>query len=194
MSGREQLERRIEAYLDGALDPEQTAAFERELVKPKVARALEQALAQRDVLSRDAGDGPPPPTGAARIERGDGATVKTSLQRARAAPANADAPTRRQRGPSALEAALHGTSWIVRGPAMAFTAPGTKAALSGLASVRFALGPLLAHWPPARAASGTIEDNRPVHAVSKAVALVAKARGFTARNPWLQMALRRIVR
>jgi anti-sigma factor RsiW len=195
MSSREQLARRIEAYLDGALDPEQTAAFERELVKPAVARALEQALARRgDILSRGTGDGPPPPSETARIERGDATALKASRPRLKAAAAKAPSPARRQPRPSALTAALYGASWIVRGPAMAFTAPGSRAALDGLASARFALGPLLTNWSTARATAGAIVDNRPVRAASKAVSLIAKARAFTARSPWLQQALRRIVR
>ncbi len=221
MSRREQLElqQRIEAYLDGALDPEQTAAFERELVKPRVARALEQALARRgDILSRDTGDGPPAPSATARIERGDAAAVKASRPRVKAAAAKAakaakatkaakaakaakatkaakaPSPARKERGSSALAAALYGTSWIVRGPAMAFSAPGSRAALSGLAAARFALGPLLINWSTARTTAGAIVDNRPVRAASRAVSLIARARAFTARSPWLQQALRRIVR
>lgn len=205
MSRQKQLElqQRIEAYLDGALDPEQTAAFEHELVKPRVARALEQALARRgDILSRDSGDGPPAPSETALIERGDdtaavkasGPRVKASRPRVKAAAAKATSPARRQQSPSALQAALYGTSWIVRGPAMALTAPGSRAALSGLASARFALGPLLTNWSTARATAGAIVDNRPVRAASRAVSLIARARAFTARSPWLQQALRRIVR
>jgi len=185
MSRREPPEQRIDEYLDGALDPVQTAAFERELVKPKVARALREAMARRDVLGRDPGDAPPAP-GTARIEQGERRPGRRSA-------ATAALPARSRR-PSALKAALHGASWIVRGPAMAFTSPGSRGALAGLASVRYTLGPLLAHRPPARAAASTIADNRPVRAASSAVELAGKARDFTRRNPWLQLALRRLLR
>jgi anti-sigma factor RsiW len=138
----QELDERIEAYLDGLLSGEQAAAFERELTRPEVAAAFAEALALRQLLA----EAPPeqPPAGLIEqieLDLGVAPGVPATPRRAQ--------PGREQRLPRA-RAALHGLGWSLRGPALALAhaAPGTTARDSaaaagrGLRTVRLALGPL----------------------------------------------------
>jgi hypothetical protein len=138
----QELDERIEAYLDGLLSGEQAAAFERELTRPEVAAAFAEALALRQLLA----EAPPeqPPAGLIEqieLDLGVAPGVPATPRRAQ--------PGREQRLPRA-RAALHGLGWSLRGPALALAhaAPGTTARDSaaaagrGLRTVRHALGPL----------------------------------------------------
>ena len=58
---------RIEAYLDGALDAEQTRRFEQDLLNDEVASEFREALLLRDLLA-DLPPDLPPPGLVARIE------------------------------------------------------------------------------------------------------------------------------
>ncbi len=138
----QELDDRIEAYLDGLLSGEQAAAFERELTRPEVATAFSETLALRGLLA----EAPPEQPPAGLIEQ-----IEQALG---VAPGATGAPRRpersgEQRLPRA-RAALRGLGWSLRGPALALAnaAPTTAArdsaaaAGQGLRTVRYALGPL----------------------------------------------------
>ena len=132
-------EERAEAYLDGELTRDESAAFEQDLaLRPEVAEALAAALALRELLVSL----PPvaPPAGLAdRI--------------ARALPLRRRAPgTRRRRAPSLAAARRPGRDGLDlprhrRGGA-GHGRPG-HLRLMGMAQVRWALGPLGAPSEPA---------------------------------------------
>ncbi len=138
MSEQEVIDR-IDAYLSGRLDLEQTAALERELAAGgEVARLLGEELMLRDLL------GTMPPDDA---PEGLVSSIQAAmpLGEAPTLPATPEA----SRGRTVLDRiglALGGASWSVRGPAMALgpagNDSGSRAALGGLSATRYALGPL----------------------------------------------------
>jgi hypothetical protein len=123
-------EQRADAYLEGALSPEEALAFERDLAeRPEVAEALAAALALSQLLEAMPPVHPPP---------GLEERIAAALPLGRPAP---DAP------PSSLptvRAALGGVSWFLRGPAAAVQGgmDGTRPAAAGLSQARWMLGPL----------------------------------------------------
>jgi anti-sigma factor RsiW len=138
MSDDRILEERADAYLDGDLGREEALAFERDLaVRPEVADALAAALALRELL----GSLPPlaPPAGLTdRIAR----ALPLGRRASPPTPAGDRSPVR---------AALAGLAWTFRGTtvaAMGAAAPALSAS-TGMAQVRWALGPLGATSEPA---------------------------------------------
>jgi len=129
------LEERADAYLDGDLERDEAMAFERDLaLRPEVADALAAALALRELLGSVA-----PPAGLTdRI--------------ARALPLGRRASPRAVPGDSSpVRAALGGLAWTFRGTtvaAMGAAGPALSAS-TGMAQVRWALGPLGATSEPA---------------------------------------------
>jgi anti-sigma factor RsiW len=132
---------RAEAYLDGALSPEETLAFERDLAeRPEAGRALAGALALRELLRAMPPLAPPP-----GLEERVAALLLSSLEPPRQ-------ETRARSSPGAIRSALAGAIWAVRGPAGALG--GAAPAAAGIAQVRWTLGPLArggAARSPARA-------------------------------------------
>ena len=122
----QKLEERIDAYLEGALPPEEAERFEQELLDPAVAGLFAEALMLRELLAGAPPDRPPEEL----IER-----IEASLEVQRAEDAKPVPRFGRTR------VVLSGMSWMYRGPAMA-VAPGGSEALSGLGTIRYALGPL----------------------------------------------------
>jgi len=108
MDPRQELDERIEAYLDGALEPGEARRFERDLVRPEVAAALREALLLREILRSTLPDEAPAGL-AERIERELGV----------AAPEERDVG-RETRFPAA-RAALSGAAWAWRGPLAGFS-------------------------------------------------------------------------
>ncbi len=119
MSGQD-LDERVDAYLDGLMSRDETRAFEAELVAPDVAAALSEALLLRELLAHpDAADELPEGL-VARIEEAlgvDEQAARTKVKRF-----------------ARLRAALSGAGWSVRGPALAVAPAGdTLGAASGAA-------------------------------------------------------------
>jgi anti-sigma factor RsiW len=122
----QELEERIDAYLEGALSPEEAERFEQELLDPEVAGLFAEALMLREMLASAPPDGPPEDLiglieATLEVERAEEAETAPRFGRTRAV--------------------LSGMSWMYRGPAMA-VAPGSREAISGMGTVRYALGPL----------------------------------------------------
>jgi len=131
---------RAQAYLDGDLSPEESLAFERELAeRPEASRALAEALALGSLLRAMPPQAPPP-----GLEERVAALLLSSPEGPR--------QEARPRGwLGAIRSALAGAAWAVRGPAGALGGAGPAA--SGIAQVRWALGPLAGPGvarPPAR--------------------------------------------
>lgn len=122
----QKLEERIDAYLEGALSPEEADRFEQELLDPEVSGLFAEALMLREMLASMPPDRPP--------EELIG-MIEASLEVERAEEA-ARAPRFGR-----TRAVLSGMSWMYRGPAMA-VAPGGREAYSGMGTIRYALGPL----------------------------------------------------
>jgi len=122
----QKLEERIDAYLEGALSPEEAERFEQELLDPQVAGLFAEALMLREMLAGMPPDQPP----GELIE-----LIEESLDVQRAEDAAQVPRFGRTR------AVLSAMSWMYRGPAMA-VAPGGREALSGMGTIRYALGPL----------------------------------------------------
>ena len=122
----QKLEERIDAYLEGALSPEEADRFERELLDPEVAGLFAEALMLREMLASMPPDQPPEEL----IEQ-----IEATLEVERAEEA-ARAPRFGR-----TRAALEGFSWMYRGPAMA-VGSGGRETVSGLGTIRYALGPL----------------------------------------------------
>lgn len=126
-------EERCEAYLEGLLDPEETRRFERALVEDEeLAQRFREVLVLRELL-HEVGPEPPAELADALVER----VLAELPARGRE---KADRPVRLPR----LRAALEGSSWALRGPALAITAQpdapsGAPAVLNGLTAARFAL-------------------------------------------------------
>ncbi|MBI5491095.1 MAG: hypothetical protein HY905_27435 [Deltaproteobacteria bacterium] len=121
MDPRQELDERIEAYLDGTLEGEAARRFERDLVQPEVAAALREALLLREILRSTLPEEAPEGL-AERIERELGV----------AAPERRGA-VRESRFPLA-RAALGGAAWAWRGPLAGWAAgaPVADAAVDGL--------------------------------------------------------------
>jgi anti-sigma factor RsiW len=122
----QKLEERIDAYLEGALSPEEAYRFEQELLDPEVAGLFSEALMLREMLASMPPDQPPEEL----IE-----LIEATLEVERAEEAEPVPRFGRTR------AALSGFSWMYRGPAMA-VGPGGRETISGLGTIRYALGPL----------------------------------------------------
>ena len=118
---RQELDERIESYLDGDLAADDARWFERELTEPEAANALRQSLFLREVLRTSLPDEPPPGL-AARLERELGVAAVSERP---------EAPVNRFR---TTWAALEGASWAWRGPMAGFQGGSsvTNAAADGL--------------------------------------------------------------
>jgi len=124
------LEELAEAYLDGDLRRDEALAFERELAgRPPAAAALIAAVALRDLLASLPPPAPPP---------GLAERIAGSLPLRRPRPASEASR------PSPVRAALAGLGWTFRGAALAAlgTAGPAASASTGMAQLRWALGPL----------------------------------------------------
>ena len=130
----ERFAERCEAYLDGALNGEETRRFERELTLEENAEVFRQVLVMRQLLA----DLPPDSAPADLVSRIEAELLRGVVEAAAE-------EEREQRG-SGLRTVLWGTSWALRGPAMAVSAGsaggGGQQVLSGLDTVRYAAGPL----------------------------------------------------
>lgn len=96
---------RCEAYLEGVLGPDATAAFERSLVRPEVAETFREALLLRELIRASTADEPPEGLEeriAARLGL-DSEVVKEKLRTARFV---------------RTRTALRDMSWMVRGPGL----------------------------------------------------------------------------
>ncbi|MBI5498857.1 MAG: zf-HC2 domain-containing protein [Deltaproteobacteria bacterium] len=109
MDARQELDERIEAYLDGTLEGEEARRFERDLVQPEVTAALREALLLREILRSTLPDEAPAGL-AGRIERELGVAAPPAREAARGS-----------RFPVA-RAALGGAAWAWRGPLAGFSA------------------------------------------------------------------------
>ncbi len=142
----DELDQWVDDYLEGRLPPQETQRFERALLTEVVAAAFREALVLRELLASMPPDAPPEAL-VARLEE--------------ALELEGDAADRRRRRARSLiprlprvEAALAGTSWALRGPAMAFApaggaVPGVRDAVSQTAGLvtsgsRSTLAPLTA--------------------------------------------------
>jgi anti-sigma factor RsiW len=122
----QKLEERIDAYLEGALPPDEAGRFEQELLDPAVAGLFAEALRLREMLASAPPDRPPEEL----IELIESTLEVERVEESEPAPRFGRA-----------RAALSGMSWVYRGPAMAVV-PGGREALSGMSTIRYALGPL----------------------------------------------------
>jgi anti-sigma factor RsiW len=122
----QKLEERIDAYLEGALPPDEAGRFEQELLDPEVAGLFAEALMLREMLASAPPDQPPEEL----IELIEATLEVERVEEAEPAPRF-----------GRTRAALSGMSWVYRGPAMAVV-PGGREALSGMSTIRYALGPL----------------------------------------------------
>lgn len=135
---------RVAAYLDGRLSLEQTARLEAELAQGgEVARLLSEELMLRELLSSMPPDAPPE----GLIERIEAACPGGPRSDGREGRAQTREPGRLSKLFRPAGLALSGVSWTLRGPALAVgpaSAGGSsgRATLEGLATARFALGPL----------------------------------------------------
>jgi hypothetical protein len=137
----EALMERCEAYLEGALSGAEARRFERELTLEENAAVFRQVLLMRQLLAELPPDAAPEDL-VARIE----AELIGAV-------ADDTAKEKRERRMSRLSVALWGTSWALRGPAMALSGNATgggRQALSGLGTVRYAAGPLAGRLAPER--------------------------------------------
>jgi hypothetical protein len=160
----EDLDRWVEDYLEGILDPEEAARFERALLRPEVADALGEALLIREMLAALAPDAPPDAL-VAQLEQALGVSERQARQRVRQA---------RRRFPR-LQAALGGASWTVKGPAL------------GLASASAGLGVTSGGTASASSRSVVRASLAPVTALRHGGEPAPKA----PKPPWWRRALRR---
>lgn len=131
-------EERAEAYLDGELTRDESAAFEQDLAdRSETAAALGLAILLRDLLGRL----PPlqPPVG---LEERIVAALPL-VRRAERVDARA-AGEARSPSTSSIRAALTGASWLFRPSAAAMQGgiDGARPIAAGLGQVRWLLGPL----------------------------------------------------
>jgi hypothetical protein len=131
-------EERAEAYLEGALSPDDAAAFERDLAnRPEVADALGAAILLRDLLGRMPPLDPPPGleeriVAALPIGRGPRPAARDA--------GRGDRPST----VPAFRAALRGAGWLFRPTAavMHGGSGGARPVAAGLGQVRWFFGPL----------------------------------------------------
>jgi anti-sigma factor RsiW len=136
------LEDLADAYLDGDLPRDEALAFERGLAaRPELAAALASAVALRELLAAL-----PPLAPPAGLAKRIAAALGPQLRGSSPVRAPAEEPS-----PSAVHALLAGLSWTLRAPAVAAMGVVSPAAsaTSGIANVRWALGPLGASPAPA---------------------------------------------
>ena len=124
------LSERADAYLAGALGDVETRAFEGELNRPEVARALAEAILLGDLLRGDP---------ALDVPAGLASRLADGL------PAGMTSD-RRAAEPSTWRAVLGSLAWAWRGPGLSASELAPDASVSGvrvgLSSLRYALGPL----------------------------------------------------
>jgi hypothetical protein len=125
---KENTQERIEAYLEGRLGLEDTLEFERDLLDPQVATLFAEELMLRELIASAPPDGPP-------VELVDSIILSMELEQE-----TAQKEPRRQGFPR-MRAVLQGMGWTVRGPAMAVSGRSGQATISGLSTMRYALGP-----------------------------------------------------
>ena len=121
---------RVDAYLEGRLSLEETRAVEALLVDPEVAAVLAEQLAIRALLSELPGD-------AAPADLADRVIEALGMEAA--------APIQERRPASSSGAMIGGLRLALTGPG---SPRGGRAALSGLSTLRYALGPLASERAP----------------------------------------------
>ena len=128
-----ELETKIEKYLDGTLSSGETLEFEKELLKPEVTQAFREAIMLRELLQ----SAPPDEAPEGLAER-----IAEALQ----VQVKQEKRSLQQEGTRfpIVRAVLGGASWIFRGPSLAVEsmAGGVIKGQRGFANVRYALGPL----------------------------------------------------
>ena len=129
-----ELETKIEKYLDGVLSSREALEFEKELLNPEVTQAFREAIMLRELLQSAPPDQAPEGL-AERIAEALQVQVKQenrSLQQ-----------EGRMRFPI-VRAVLGGASWIFKGPSLAVEsmAGGVIKGQRGFSNIRYALGPL----------------------------------------------------
>jgi anti-sigma factor RsiW len=127
---REALDIRLDAYLDGLLGSAETRETERMLTDPEVSAALVEALALRDILATSEDEAPPEELSERIIEA-------VGLEAPPLEPRGATHAAR----PGRARTAFNGASWLVRQSGGGGRS-GSRAALAGAGTVRYALGPI----------------------------------------------------
>lgn len=128
----QQMDQRIERYLNGALGPDETIRFEQELAEPEVFRAFQEALFIRELFKR----------GPAGVPEGLVQQIQDALG-VEQLDLDDEKTVTQVRG--VLGNILEGAGWMVRGPAMTWQAAAgdgtaTAAMVDGLSTVSWALG------------------------------------------------------
>ncbi len=126
---KENTQERIEAYLEGRLGLEETHEFERDLLDPQVATLFAEELMLRELIASAPPEGPP-------NELVDSIILSLELEQ------ETEETKARSRGFPRMRAVLQGMGWSIRGPAMAVSNRSGQATISGLSTMRYALGPL----------------------------------------------------
>ncbi len=128
-----ELENRIEKYLDGALSSREALEFEKELLKPEVTQAFREAIMLRELLQSAQPDEAPEGL-AERIAEALQVQVKQEKK------------SLQQEGTRfpLVRAVLGGASWIFKGPSLAAEGMvgGVIKGQRSFANIRYALGPL----------------------------------------------------
>lgn len=130
----QELQDRIEEYLDGRMDPEESRRFEQELLQEDVAAEFRELLLLRDLLGRLPPEQPPP----GLVER-----IEFAL-----AVNEADRPERQkamsgQRLGWLVDGAKAGWGWTGYALAGLSGGPGVfKASVGGMQKISYSLGPL----------------------------------------------------
>jgi anti-sigma factor RsiW len=130
----EALQDRIEDYLDGVLDTEESQRFEEQLVDDVVAAEFRELLLLRELLGRLPPDQPPP----ALVQRIESALVSGRKDRPKLRNA---APTRVFGGfVGALKAGMSWTGYVAFG--MSGGSGAMKGSVDGMQAITYAMGPL----------------------------------------------------
>jgi len=160
------IEERIDAYLEGWMESEEAAVFERDLLNPKVGEAFGKELMLRDLLATTPETEPP----SSMVERIETALQVSSLHAdfmieasnsRKPSPGKTEKKVGRDKAERSgwLKNAFSGLKWSVRGPSFALQstsgrtgltsgsvgglttmAAGSRGAASGLSGLRYALG------------------------------------------------------